>query len=225
MYPEDRVLVGVINRKRDLTTAQNDRWYRIPQARMPRTVNAEYLAFFLSGAFGPQNGAIHYYAERRGLELLRRRDLLPREAGHKRADEVYYKVSLGDLLHKHPPITNPSRRPISFIYTTWDRFVHANVIRDLYSDNDYYVDRIYHALRDSGVQAERSWDAEQRTTGSPAHLRILCDGGYVTASPGGMHGAVFMDSTQNDDATLNVIREAIAKQGGPVTLNIPLEGR
>lgn len=225
MYPEDRVLVGVINRKRDLIAARDEHWYRIPQERMERQVNAEYLAFFLSRAFGPQNGAVHYYAERKGLELAARRDLLPDEAGHARANAVYYKVALGDLIRKDPPVTNPTRRSVSFIYTTWDRFVQARTLRDLYSDNDYFVDRIYHALRDSGVQAERIWDAEQRSTGAPAHVRILCDSGPVLASPSPMGNAVFMDSAQSDDAILTAIRAAIARQGGPVTINIPLEGR
>ena len=64
MFPEDRVLVGVINRKRDLAIAQAEGWYRIPQRRMPRGVNAEYIAFFLSRAFKAQNGGVYYYAER-----------------------------------------------------------------------------------------------------------------------------------------------------------------
>jgi hypothetical protein len=247
MYPEDRVLVGVINRKRDLVAARDEHWYRIPRDRLSEhRLNAEYLAFFLSRGFGKQNGAVQYYAARRGLELVRRADLLPAEAGHKRAGEVYYKVGLGDLIARQPPIENPTRRPISFIFTTWDRFVHARVIRDLYSDNDYFVDRIYHALRDSGVPAVRYWDAEARQTGAPAHLRILCDGGSVMASPCplpsaqsidipqgrsaagtqcAIGGAVFMDSTQPDAANMAAIREAVARQGGPITIGKPQEGR
>src|SRR4051812_24780388 len=100
MYPEDRVLIGVINRKRDLNTARDEHWYRIPRERMPRGVHVEYIAFFLSGAFGERSGSICYYAERKGLELLYRRDLLPNEPNHKRADSVYYKVGLGDLMDK-----------------------------------------------------------------------------------------------------------------------------
>lgn len=214
MYPEDRVLVGVINRKRDLVAARDEHWYRIPQGRADRHVQAEYLAFFLSRGFGARNGAIRYYAERRGLELVTRADLLPNEATHRRAGEVYYKVGLGALAEKMPPIENPTRRPISFIFTTWDRFTHARVIRDLYSDNDYYVDRIYHALRDSGIVAQRTWDAEARTTGEPAHLRILCGGGMLSASPAAMAGALHLDNAQRTDAAVQAIRAAVARLGG-----------
>jgi hypothetical protein len=139
------VLVGVINRKRDFACARDAHWYRIPQARMPRGVDADYIAFFLSRAFKERSGGIHYYAEVRGLELVYRRDLLPAEAAHPRAGEVYYKVQLGALLEKVPPVLNPTGRTISFIFTTWDRFASARQISDLYSTADYYVSRAYYA--------------------------------------------------------------------------------
>ncbi len=224
MYPDDRVLVGVINRKRDLVNLRSEHWYRIPQGRMRRGVHAEYLAFFLSGAvFKEQSGAIHYYARQTGLELAYRRDLLPKEAQHPRAGEVYYKVQLGDLQLKTPPVTNPTRRRFSFIFTTWDRFIHARELRDLYSDDDYFVDRIYHALRQTGLQPERFWEAERRETGAGAELRILCDSGTVIASPERLDGRLYLDSAHETDTILNAIYSEIARQGGPVTMDIPLD--
>lgn len=132
MYPEDRVLVGVINRRRDLIYARDEHWYRIPLARMKRGVDAEYIAFFLSRAFNERNGAIYYYAERKGLELAYRRDLIPSEPDHPRAGDVYYRVALGTLHEKVPPARNTNRTVISFIHTTWDRFCSARSISELY---------------------------------------------------------------------------------------------
>lgn len=222
MYPEDRVLVGVINRKRDLTHAREGRWYRIPQDRLPRGVNAEYLAFYLSRAFGEQNGGIRYFAERRGLELAYRRDLLPGEADHPRANAVYYKVQIGELIEKDPPVLNPTRRVITFIYTTWDRFVHARTISDLYSQADYFVDRIYYALRNAGIPAERTWDAEYRS--APPELRVLCQKGAVVASTEPANGVFYLDDSQQEDTILAAIRAEIARQGGPLTISIPMDG-
>lgn len=142
MFPEDRVLVGVINRRRDLEYAREG-WYRIPAVRMPNGVYAEYIAFFLSRAFGSRNGGIYFYAERRGVELVYRRDLLPQEANHPRAGDVYYKVQLGVLVEKVPPVLNPSRRTVAFLNTTWDRFLNARQLSDLHCPEEYYVDRIY----------------------------------------------------------------------------------
>jgi len=148
MYPEDRVLVTVINRRRDFVAARDEHWYRIPQVRMPGGVHVDYLGFFLSGT-GKRAGGVYWYAEQRGLELAYRRDLLPDEADHPRAGEIYYRVALGELVEKSPPILNSTRRAISFIYTTWDRFINARTVSDLYSRSDYFVDRVFYALRDS----------------------------------------------------------------------------
>lgn len=222
MYPEDRVLVGVINRKRDLDYARQQGWYRIPQKQMPKGVNAEYIAFFLSKAFGERNGGIHYYAERKGLELVYRKDLLPDESDHRDAKERYYKVQLGPLVEKNHPVFNPTRRTISFIYTTWDRFVHARQISDLYSREDYYVDRIYHALRNAGVAPERTWSAEYRTT-SP-QVRMLCQNGTVTGSTDPQQGDIYLDDSRPDDEILNAILLRIASHGGPLTIHIPADG-
>jgi hypothetical protein len=221
MFPEDRVLVGVINRKRDLAIAQAEGWYRIPQRRMPRGVNAEYIAFFLSRAFKEKNSGVYYYAEHKGLELAYRKDLLPKEANHTRANEAYYKVQIGDLIEKQPPVLNPTRRTISFIYTTWDRFVHAETISDLYSQDDYFVDRIYHALRDKGVYSDRIWSAEY--PGGAPELRILCEKGTVNASTNADQGNVYLDQTDGNDEILAKILNYIASQGGPVLINIPMD--
>lgn len=224
MFPDDRVLVGVINRKRDLITLLNEHWYRIPQGRMPRGIQAEYMAFFLSGkVFKERSGGIHYFARRTGLELHYRRDLLPAEADHPRADQVYYQVQVGDVREKQPPILNPTRRPVSFIYTTWDRFASARQISDLYSTADYYVDRIYHALRSRGVPSDRYWEAERRETGQPPQLRILCQNGTVIASTEQQENAIFLDVEAEEDAILSKIRAEITSKGGPVMINLPLD--
>jgi hypothetical protein len=223
MFPEDRVLVGVINRKRDLEFARNEHWYRIPQEQMKRGVDVEYVAFFLSRAFKERNGGIYWYAEKRGLELAYRRDLLPKEADHKHADRVYYKVQIGDLIEKDPPVLNPTNRTITFVYTTWDRFVQAKQISDLYSKSDYFVDRIYHALRERGISSERTWGAEYRDA-QPPQLRILCERGPLTASTGRGEGSFFLDESQQEDAVLASILAEIARQGGPMTIGIPLDG-
>jgi hypothetical protein len=131
--PDDRVLVGVIRRQRDLRLAREEGWYRIPVAHWPRDVDTEVMAFFLSRAFGPLNGGIRCYAEMRGLELVYRRDLLPAESAHPRADEVYYRVALGPLIDKQPPVLNPGRRRFAFITCTWARFEAARTIQQLYT--------------------------------------------------------------------------------------------
>lgn len=224
MFPDDRVLVGVVNRKRDLDRAQNEHWYRIPQAKVPRGVYAEYIALFLSSsaARGYGKSGVYYYAERRGLELAHRIDLLPDEPDHKNAQEIYYKVQLGPLERRPTPIVNPTGRTITFIYTTWDRFLQAQHIADLYSKSDYYVDRIYHALRDARIRPERIWEAEQRETGLAPQVRILCEQGTVVASTQPGHDVdVLLDDRLPDDEILRQIQARIQSKGGLLTLRVP----
>lgn len=221
MYPEDRVLVAVIKTKRDLKFAQDAHWYRIPQGKMSRGVNDEYLAFFLSGkVFGEQSSTIAYYARRKGVELAYRRDLIPAQANHPRANDVYYRVELDTLQIKSPPITNPQNRVISFIQTTWDRFVSAREIADLYSTADHFVDRIYHALKSPKMRIERFWEAERGTTGYAPQLRILCQKGEVIASTDENDGTIYLDGSKTDDEILELIKAQIANNDGPVMLPI-----
>ena len=231
MYPEDRVLVGVIRRKRDLEKARTEHWYRVPQGRAPKGVHAEYVAFYLSRAFGKENGAIRYYARRTGAELVQRRDLLPEEADHKRADHWYHKLQLGELHRKDPPILNPTKRPVVFIYTTWDRFVQARVIADLYSKADCFVDRVYYALRRKGVRSVRVWEAEPRPAQDAAprgaQIRIECAEGVVVASTQSDDEHV-IPLDISDDAravrySVDAILEAIQRRGGPLMVHVPIE--
>jgi len=94
--------------------------------------------------FGAQGGAIAAFARVTGVELARRRDLLPEEV--TRSEELYYKVQFRRLIEKDPPIVNEPRRSVSFIRTTWDRFISADAIPDLYSEAGFHVDRLYYAL-------------------------------------------------------------------------------
>jgi hypothetical protein len=234
MYPDDRVLIGVLNRKRDFVLARDEHWYRIPRDRAPRIIETEYIAFYFSGSFKDQNAGIHYFARRTGHELVRRRDLLPDESQHKNADQLYYKIQIGDLQEKLPPITNPTRRPITFIYTTWDRFVAADKIADLYSNAEWFVERVANVLREIGITPERHWEFEDQHM---SELRIRCERGIVSAIAGqserrtsaptdGEHTIVL--SVGDDDAAVKesiaAIQAAIAGLGGPKFVDIPPEG-
>lgn len=226
MHPEDRVLVGVINRKRDLEYAQVEHWYRVPHNKATKGIDAEYIAFFLSKAFKELNGGIHYFARRTGIELVRRRDLLPKEANHPRADALYYKLQLGDLQPKVPPILNVDKRVVSFIYTTWDRFSQAHVLADLYSEADHFVDRVFHALERSGVQPARVWEAEDTQSGS-AQIWVECKKGTVIASTDERTEHVIRlkveDSLPAVRASVDTILRAIEAFGGPLLVNVPYE--
>jgi len=129
---EDRVLICVVNRQRDLRHLIQEKWYRVPVEQMPDGIQAEVLGFYLSKSIESQAGAVRYYGRVRGVELVYRRWLLPEESLHPRADRLYYRVALAEIIKKEPPIMNLSRYRIHFIRTSWARFHQATRIHDLY---------------------------------------------------------------------------------------------
>lgn len=179
MHPEDRVLVAVVPRPEDLAIARDLGWYRVPEKKAPRGIFSEYLALYFTAAFGQQAYAVHYYARLLGYELVTRRELLPDEADHPRADEWYYKLQLGPLQRREPPIVSQRWRRITFIHTTWDRFQAAQEINDLFAEGGEFVDRIYHALRDAGLAPERRYPVREAGAEYVLDLAVPCRDGVV----------------------------------------------
>lgn len=153
MYPEDRVLVACLPKPSDFALLQQKGWYRIPQKYAPKGVYAEYYAFYFGRHFGPDKWTIRFYAPQVGQELVTRRALFPDEPDHPRADSYYYKIQLGPLQQLARPIISLHWRRVTFIHTTWDRFVEAAEINDLFVEGGEYVDRLYATLRDRDQMA------------------------------------------------------------------------
>ncbi len=155
MDADDAVLVVLLNRPRDLEIVRAERWYRIPAKHAPAHFSqACYLAFYLPRAFGDAKWTIREYAPVRGHELVRRRDLLPDESDHPRADEPYYKLQLGALIALPRPIVSRSARRILFIWTTGDKFSRAVELNDLLGTSAA-DDLLWSALKDAEIGAER----------------------------------------------------------------------
>lgn len=148
MYPEDRVLVAYIPIPSDFEILKEESWYRIPQKHAPKGLFSEYLAFYFGKHFGEDKWTVRYYAKQLGRELLTRKELLPAEVNHPRAEEYYYKIQLGPLQELQRPIVSLQWRRIIFIHTTWDRFQDAIEINDLFVEGGNYVDRKYATLRE-----------------------------------------------------------------------------
>jgi hypothetical protein len=210
MYPEDRVLVAYVPEPADFTLIQREGWYRIPQRHMPKGLYAEYFAFYFGRKFGKEKWAIHYYARQNGYELLTRRDLLPDQPDHPRAGDYYYKVQLGPLQKLPRPILSLRWRRITFIHTTWDRFMDAQEINDLYVEGGDYVDRLYATLKERGVQSERNYHVKEGGAGYQIPLAIFCRDGRIDIRE--------QQLPQNETAVINladeIIRE-IQQRGGP----------
>lgn len=181
-FPEDRVLVAYVPHPADFAIAREQGWYRIPAQHAPKGLHAEYIAFYFGRQFGDEKWAIHYYARRAGHELARRRDLLPDEPDHPRADDLYYKVQLGPLIRRARPIVSLRWRRVTFIHTTWDRFQDATEINDLFIEGGPYVDRLYAVLKDRSLYADRQYEVQEEQAPYIVALSIPCRDGRLNIS-------------------------------------------
>jgi hypothetical protein len=143
----DRVLVVVMKDPRDLEIARAQGWYRIPVKRAPRRVGADYLAFYMTGAFPAEDRhQVIFYAPIRAYRLATRAQLLPTEADHPRAQDLYFRVEIGPLQRLEPPIVSRKLRRVTFIPTRLDRLLSAREIVDLW-DKGRHLDELQAAIQ------------------------------------------------------------------------------
>jgi hypothetical protein len=179
MDPEDLVLVSVMNNWRDFELARDRGWYRVPVKHAPEaTTYVQYLAFYQTRVFEDEAYSINYYAPLLGHELARRRDLLPDEPDHPRADEFYYQLQIGPLLRREPPIPSLRWRRITFILTTGDRFMAATEINDLYADGK--GDLLFVTLKEIGLAPERQLLLHEGGVDYLVDLAVPCRDGVLS---------------------------------------------
>ena len=151
----------------------------------------------------------------RGHELLRRRDLLPDESDHPRADHAYYAMQLGPLERLEPPIISLRWRRITFIETTWDRFQMAQEINELYASG---ADGLFVTLKDMGLAPEREFPLREADAEYIVDLAIPCRDGTVAITvsdrpspPGALH----FSSGDIPPGDLDAVIQAVQRLGGP----------
>jgi hypothetical protein len=135
---------------------------------------------------------------------------------------MYYKLQLGPLKRKEPPIISQRWRRITFIQTTWDRFVAASEINDLFSSDSIFVDRMYHALRNRGIHVERAVEVKSKQETYLVDLLIPCKKGAVmiAGASGGPPAALIL--AEDEGLNLAAVDKAIQQYGGPLMTDVPL---
>ena len=164
ILPDDLVLVAVCSSPRDLEIARLLGWYRIPLASAPKTLRVDWLAFFLTSAFAEERWSVRYLAAVRGYELRRRSELLQDEADHPRAEEPYYRIDLGPLQALARPILARRWRRLTFLYTTGERLLTVDDVRDLNVPMTTTDDRLWQLLRERETTgSDVSWFRSRRS--------------------------------------------------------------
>ena len=207
-HASDRVLVAIMNNRRDFEIARDEGWYRIPQKHAPPSATeAAVLAFYFTKAFADDKWSVRWYGPVRGHELARRRDLFPGEADHPRADEVYYKLQLGPLIELERPIPSLRWRRINFIETSWDRFTAAEEVNDLYASG---ADGLFVTLKDEGFWPEREFEVCEGSVDYVVDMAIPCQEGTVAIAVGDRPAPVHALRDPDPQA----VRRAVESLGG-----------
>jgi hypothetical protein len=170
------VLVVVLNNAADFARVADEGWYRIPQRRAPRRIGADYLAFYQTAAFRgqPEAQTISFIAATRRYRLLTRRELLPDEATHPRAQEYYYRIDLGALQRLERPVPATTFRRITFIHTTMAQLLAAADVKELFLTDDPF-ERLWLALREHNLRPLKNRLAGDR----PVDITLRARGGYL----------------------------------------------
>lgn len=129
-------LVVVVTSLQDWRRVVEQGWYRIPLQHAPDVMAAEYLAFYFTRRFGNDAWHVAYYAPVLRYNLVQRRDILPEEPTHPRAEHWYYRVALDDVQRLARPIPSRRLRRITFIPTTLEQLHSADDVAELWQTND-----------------------------------------------------------------------------------------
>jgi len=175
---KNTVLIGVVNRKKDLHILLEKGWYRIPVKHAP-VRNASHLALYQTSIFGKKGKRIVYYAKIKNIKTVKRKQLLPEEKDHPRSMELYHKLELGKVHSLSRPILNRGRIRMSFGFTTLAKLRSSNDVHQLFGIRpvELIMDRLFAKNR---IQASREFCVmEKRRCRYRLDFALFCKKGKI----------------------------------------------
>jgi very-short-patch-repair endonuclease len=159
MSERGEVLVAIINNLLDFDIARNQHWYRIPVSSMEKRLKncwpPQWLAFYQTKIFKEERYSIRYYTKVLSIERKYRWQLFPDEPlNSPKRNKRYHQLWLEPLQQLPQPIFSRRWRFITFIPTTWEKFVNAAEINELY-DESPLEDLLWAQLKRLQIPAER----------------------------------------------------------------------
>ncbi len=237
----------------DWAIARNQGIYRIPVRMAPpmvRTGEITHIAFYQPKAFGVEGFTIRWYAPVSSLMIRKRKEILPDQPHHPKANVDYYVIGCKDL--QPLPRIIPSRKPrrLLFIPTTEEKLFTAPEINFLFNDSPL-EELMWEELLRAGIPAERQYDITVGTLRfkldfavfcKERNIDIECDGDEYHMTPQSVerdkqrsnvltsHGWADLhfttqELTSNLVYTMSVVSEAINRYGGLQDPNDPNEFR
>jgi very-short-patch-repair endonuclease len=187
MSNRSEMLVAILNNRDDFNLACNQHWYRIPVSSAHRWLKdrwpPQWLSFYQTKVFGQEAYAIHYYAQVLHIRQVLRCQLFPDDYSDKRT-RSYYQVHLASLQQLPKPIPSRRRRRIIFIPTTWDKFIEAEEINDLYDDSPL-EDILWTHFKCWSIYAERQEYVTVKSENYALDFAVYCAQGKLDVETDG----------------------------------------
>ncbi len=186
---DEQLLVAIMNNQLDMRTAQQDHWYRIPVSSQRKWLAnrwpPRWIAFYQTKLFNSERYSVRYYApvlsirERSGHQLLPERGF-----GTEKGQKRYFQLMLGPLQELPQPIFSRRLRRITFIPTTYSKFLEAEEINDLYDDSPL-ENRLWAALKRARIEAERQFHVTAGDENYFLDFAIRCAAGNIDVETDG----------------------------------------
>jgi very-short-patch-repair endonuclease len=182
------VLVAIMNNLLDFAIARNEHWYRIPvhvaESRLKKRWPPQWLAFYQTKVFGSEAYAVNYYACVLAIRKVFRWQLFAEQPHDERGKQRYYKLWLSPLQRLPQPILSRRWRLIVFIPTTWQKFVNALEINDLY-DESPLEDRLWAEFKRLNINSERQEFVQVKGRNYSLDFAIYCASGKIDVETNG----------------------------------------
>ena len=188
MSKRGEVLVAIVNNIRDFDIVQNQNWYRIPVYSVKKWLKKRWpplwIAFYQTKVFGDEACSVSYYAQVQDIRIVRRGQLFPNDTPDKKSDHKYYQLILGQLQKLPKPILSQRWRRIVFIPTTWQKFINAIEINDLF-DESPLENRLWAELKRHNIPAERQQFIIVKQQNYALDFAIYCASGSINVETDG----------------------------------------
>lgn len=188
MSKRGEVLVAIVNNKRDFAIVQNQNWYRIPVYSVKKWLKKRWppfwIAFYQTKVFGDEACSVSYYAQVQDIQIVPRWQLFPNDTPDKKSNQRYYKLIFNQLQKLPKPILSRRWRRIVFIPTTWQKFINAIEINDLF-DESPLEDRLWAEFKRHNIPAERQEFITVKQQNYALDFAIYCDSGSIDVETDG----------------------------------------
>jgi very-short-patch-repair endonuclease len=127
---------------------------------------------------------VRYYARVIEIRKAFRHELFPDEPINEKTNKRYYQLMLSPLKQLPRPIPSLRLRRIVFIPTTWNKFLTAEEINDLYDDSPL-EDRLWAELRRRRIEAQRQYFVRVGRRHYALDFAVFCNEGKLDVETDG----------------------------------------